>query len=161
MCMWLFFCHVFNFSDVTFIFLGFCLFVLGQKSVSSKTGSEHLTLLFYHSSPDKNHHVCTHECTLYNQKCVSFSSEPPWLPNTTQMAVWGTVSRNGNRECAINVSLKHLPETCWCVMCRKIFSNSHFLGSKKCYLYSYLLNFFGLSIEKCLRLSTLTSLCTY
>lgn len=46
-----------------------------------------------------NHHVYRPECTLY-QKCVSFSGESLCLPNTTQMAVWGTVSPNRNRECA-------------------------------------------------------------
>lgn len=54
-------------------------------------------LLFFSWS---NHHVYRSECTPYNQKCVSFSVESLWLPNTTQMVVWGTVSPNGNTELA-------------------------------------------------------------
>lgn len=79
-----------------------------------------------------NHHVYKSECTLHNQKCVSFSGESLWLPNTTQMAVWGTVSPNRNKECGEMFPLRHLPETCWCSKCRKIFGNSHVLGSAKC-----------------------------
>lgn len=93
-----------------------------------------------------NHLVCRPKCILYNQKCVSFSSESLWLPNTTQMAVWKTESPNRNRECR-NVSLRHLPETCWCIMCWKIGGNSNFMGGEKCCLYKEFLNFFGLSIK--------------
>lgn len=120
-----------------------CWFFLGPKPGSSRSGSEHLDSLFYHFSPDL---VCRPECILYNQKCVSFSSESLWLPNTTQMAVWKTESPNGNRECK-NVSLRHLPETCWCIICWEIDGNSNFMGSEKCCFYRESLNFFGLFIK--------------
>lgn len=132
--MWHLYCGVF-----------ICWFVLGPKPVSSRNGSEHLGSLFYHFSPDKII-LCVDLSVFYTIKNVFHflvnhygrQMQPKWQSEKQ--------SPNGNRECK-NVSLRHLPETCWCAMCWKIGGNSNFMGSKKCCLYREFLNFFGLFIK--------------
>lgn len=92
-----------------------------------------------------NHLVYKPQCILYNQKVFHFlvnhcgcQIQPKWQSEKQ--------SPNGNRECK-NVSLRHLPETCWCIICQKMHGNSNFMDSEKCCLYREFLNFFGLFIK--------------